>query len=170
MTSVVERLRAWTRRRVDLGSHESGMTMVEILMAVAILGIAVVGIVSSLSTASLASDYHRKQATGDTVMKSYAEVLQQSAQTFGYANCQTGQATPAHYNAAALLPYSWVPEQVDGVYTARVANVQYGHATGSAWSFNGTCTADEGLQKLFLEVTSADGRDTETLEIIVRRS
>lgn len=158
MAAAVGRLRAWGRRVAELGGHQSGMTMVEILVAVSILGIAVVGIVSSLSTASLASDYHRKQATGDTVMKSFAEVLQQRAQSFAYANC----TTVAHYNA---VPLSWTPEPG---YTATVTGVQYGHGP-SPWTFNGTCTSDEGLQKLSLRVTSGDGRDTETLDILVRR-
>ena len=169
MAAVIRRLQvSWARRDAELGGRQSGMTMVEILVAVSILGLAVIGIVSSLSTASLASGYHRKQATGDTVMKSYAEILQQRVESFAYANCQSGAATPANYNA---VPLSWTPEQSDGVYAATVTAVQYGHAgsPGAPWTFNGTCTSDEGLQKLALRVTSSDGRDTETLDIIVRR-
>ena len=162
MSAVVRRLQAWARHRAAL-DRQSGITLVEILVTVAILSIAVVGIVSSLSTASLASDYHRKQATGDTVMKSFAEVLQQSSQRFGYADCTTGSATAVHYNKPALLA-GWAPEPG---YIAEVIGVQFGHA-GSPWTFGACGSSDEGLQKLSLRVASDDGRDTETLDIIVR--
>jgi type II secretory pathway pseudopilin PulG len=54
---------------------EAGETLAEILVTIAILGLAIVVIVGALGTALRASAIHRTHATADTVARSAAETL-----------------------------------------------------------------------------------------------
>jgi prepilin-type N-terminal cleavage/methylation domain-containing protein len=145
---------------------EAGMTLVEILVAVAILGIAVVGIVSGLGTASLASDRHRKQATADTVVKSYAEAINQKVGAIGYVSCTTAGTqiplasyAPSNLNSGFSAPTG---------YSASVTSIRYWNTTAGA--FQPTCPGpDNGAQLLTLSSQSSDGRDTEIVEVVVRK-
>lgn len=90
------------RRR---GRGDAGETLLEVLIALVILGGAIAALVGGLSTAILSSGRHREQATANNLLRSYAEALKQTARD-GY-NC-TGTAytvssdryvTPAGWNA-----------------------------------------------------------------------
>src|SRR5204862_2610228 len=54
---------------------EAGETLVELLVAIAILGVAIVVIVGGLGNAILASNVHRNYATAGTVARNAAETL-----------------------------------------------------------------------------------------------
>src|SRR5262245_45561094 len=54
---------------------EAGESLVEILVAISILGVAVVALVAGLAASILDSTVHRQHATGDTVARSVAECL-----------------------------------------------------------------------------------------------
>jgi len=136
---------------------EDGMTLAEVLVTVTLLGLAVAAIVAALGTLSLSSDRHRKQVNADTVVRSYAEAIKQRAAMGLYAPCAATTYTtptwsaPAGYTAAILTTAPDAP--------------QYWHASGG---FSTSCGSDEGAQKLTLRAQSADGRDVETLSIVVR--
>lgn len=57
----------------------SGFTLVEVLVAVVILGIAALGIIPAVQALVLSSENHRGQATADSVLRSYAEVVERKA-------------------------------------------------------------------------------------------
>jgi prepilin-type N-terminal cleavage/methylation domain-containing protein len=159
----------WVRRRLaPLRSSEGGMTLVEILCAVAILGIVIPGIIAGLGTVSLASDYHRKQATADTVVKSYAENLKSRVQSVAYRSCVPDSASATATNQTYEVPTTlWAPPTG---YSVSIKTVEFWHSTAPAANpFNTTCTPDEGAQRLTLKAVSGDGRDTEELQIIVRK-
>lgn len=138
-------------------AEEGGVTLVEVLLAVAILGIAISSIVSAMGSASLASDYHRKNVNGDTVVRSYAEVIKQRASVGAYfASCTP---IPSYAVPASV----WAPPSG---YSVSVASVQFWH---SGSGFTTTCGTDEGAQLLALQAQSTDGRDTESLDVIVRQ-
>lgn len=137
-------------------NDERGESLVEIMVAVVILGIAAVAMLSGLWMSVKASDQNRGEATGGAYVRSFAEAIQNHIDTTGYAAC--GSAASA-YQAVT------VPNLPSG-YTKAVANVQ--SWTGSAW---GACTAD-GIQRVQLTVTS-DGdtthRVTESLTVVLRK-
>src|SRR5205085_7474269 len=54
---------------------EGGTTLVEILVAVVVLGTAVLSLVLGVGSLATRSDGHRRMATADTVARSYAEAL-----------------------------------------------------------------------------------------------
>lgn len=163
---MITALKRWAHRRLAALRSEGGFSLAEILISVTILGIAIIGLTSAMGTASLASDYHRKQATADTVLKSYAEVLKQRVQLVSYVGCTTTYATPSTWTAESGYTVSIVP-----------GSFRYWHAAApspaNGWTtddpFSTVCGADEGAQKLTLKAVSDDGRDIETLDIIVRK-
>ncbi|MBI4729748.1 MAG: type II secretion system protein [Acidobacteria bacterium] len=134
-----------TRRRA--GRDERGTTLVEVLVAVAIMGVAFTSILGGIATSIMASDMQRKEATAETVLRSYSEAVRLTA----YSSC-----------AAA---YSAVYSPPSGFET-RVLSIEYWE---SGTTFQPTCAADTGLQRLTLEARSTDGKASETVQILKRR-
>src|SRR6476646_7429602 len=54
---------------------ETGETLAEIVVTVAIIGLAVVALVGALATGIAASSNHRQRSTADTVARSVAEAI-----------------------------------------------------------------------------------------------
>jgi prepilin-type N-terminal cleavage/methylation domain-containing protein len=129
---------------------EAGVTLIESLVSIAILGIAFAVFVGGMFTSILGSDVHRKQATAETVIRQYAEAVK----SIGWSDC----ATSSSFAAAVPSGYS--------TFTSTVTGVTY----WSAGAFVATCPApDQGLQKVTLRVASNDGRDAESVEIVKRK-
>jgi type II secretory pathway pseudopilin PulG len=146
-------------------STQRGDTLVELLVAVAILGIAVVALVGGIGTSILVSDVHRKDATAEAVVRSYAESIQSGVALDDalstYVDCGTA-------GAYAAPPGFSVPHG----YTASVTGVQYW--TGTAFASAGhACSTradtDTGIQRLTLRVSSTDTNAVETLDVIIRK-
>ncbi|MDQ1621416.1 MAG: hypothetical protein QOE19_3985 [Actinomycetota bacterium] len=130
--------------------RDAGLTLVEVLLAVAILGIGVTAIVGGMMTSIKSSDMERRAADGQTAMRAYAEAVAGAT----YAACAssytaTGFTAPAGFSASMTVTY-W---------------------NASTSSFGSSCTVptDSGLQKVALTVAATDGRATETLSIAKRK-
>ncbi|HJQ47749.1 MAG TPA: type II secretion system protein [Amycolatopsis sp.] len=129
---------------------DRGETLLELLVAVVILGIAGVAIAGGLITSVRASDIHRKQATAGAAVRDYAETIETAVDTGGgYVAC----GTPAYTYAAPPG------------FSRTISQIQYW--TGSA--FQSGCTSDSGLQRLTLQVASSDGRASEQLVVVIRK-
>jgi Tfp pilus assembly protein PilV len=128
---------------------DRGESLLELLIAVTIMGVAVVAIVGGIGVSVLMSDIHRKQATAGTLVRDYGEAIMTST----YTTCATTASYPP---ASGSIPTG---------YTAAIASVRYW--TGSAWSTS--CTPDKGVQQLTVQVASADGRASESLVVVVRK-
>jgi prepilin-type N-terminal cleavage/methylation domain-containing protein len=142
-------------RRLARGDQR-GETLIELLVAMSILGVAVVALVSGIGTSVVVSDVHRKEATAGATVRTYAEAIETAvdAPTTGYdLSCAgvSAYATPAGFS-------------VPTGFTARVTAIQYWNGT----AFGSTCSADVGVQKLSLLVSSVDGRAKESLDVIIR--
>lgn len=124
---------------------EAGFTLVELLLTIAILGIAVVAVVGAMMTSIQVSDLGRRQADGQTQLRAYAEAVAGA----GYTTCATSYPTsyspPSGYTAAMTVAY-W---------------------DGSS-AFTATCGTDKGLQRVTLTITATDGRGSETVAIAKR--
>ena len=68
---------------------EGGFTLIELLVTVAILGVAFATFVGGMGVSILASDFHRKQSTSQTVLRNFAEAIKAAT----YVGC----ATPVSY-------------------------------------------------------------------------
>jgi prepilin-type N-terminal cleavage/methylation domain-containing protein len=128
---------------------DRGETLLELLVALAIMSVAVVALVGGLGTSVVMSDIHRKQATAGMILRNYAEAVTATVDAGGYP---TGCAPPA---TAFTAPSG---------FKATVVSMQYW--TGSGWT---TCAGDTGLLQLKLQVASLDSRAVEKLVIEVRK-
>ena len=135
-----------------MGSHvvepvDRGATLIELVMAVAILGIAFAALIGGMFTFTYAAASHSRQASGAEYIREYAEAIAGAA----YQNCATtyaptGFSTPAGWTLGAVAVNYW-----------------------NASAFVATCpSVDLGLQRVHLSLSSTDGRDTETLDVVKR--
>lgn len=138
-------------------SSDEGFSLIEVLVAVTIMGVAVVAIISAIMTSVVASDVHRENATGETVLRSYAETTKEHAAA-NYAPCATTY-TPTFTPVAG--------------FTA--SPVQLAHRSGSVWvdgapsACSSATPPTDVVQRLTLQVQSDDGHSTESTQIVVRK-
>src|SRR5690349_17582143 len=97
---------------------DRGETLLELGVALAILGMAVVAVVGGMSAAVMLSDVHRKQATAGVAVRDYAEAMQTAV-----AN--------GHYTACAAPAAGFVPFTAPTGYTKSVADIRFWN--GTAW-------------------------------------
>lgn len=135
---------------------EQGESLLELLIAVAIMGIAVVAIMAGLVTSVLISDVHRKQATAGTAVRDYAEAMQTAVAGGNYMACGASSWYQSHSGFTAPTGY-----------TATVLSGSMRYWTGGAWQAG--CSTDLGLQKLTVQVASNDGRATERVDVVLRK-
>lgn len=143
-----------SRRR--LHREDGGETLIELIVALSILGIAAVAILAGVMTSIRASTLHRNEASGGAYVRSFAEAIQNHIDTSGgYAPCGSAVAT---YQGVA------VPSLPAG-YARTVSDVQ--SWTGSSW---GACSAT-GVQRVRLTITTTggDSRAEETLTVVLRQ-
>lgn len=133
---------------------EAGETLVEILVAVVIMGTAVVAIMGGFTTSILGSVLHRSHARIQTVLREHAEVIESG----GYpASCASPTPTPA------------ATTESDG-FTSNVTGVQFWNGDNPA-TF-GSCssgTLANGVAKVSLKAASSDGKVSESLDVFVRK-
>lgn len=141
---------------------DDGFSLVEILLTIAIVGIAFAAILGGMVTSIVVSDLHRKQAMADALARSAAEAVKDHA--VAYVDC----AGPDAYRDA-------LPSAPSG-YAVTVTNVRYWDGTapavGAAYSpnFQASCPSpDRGMQLITVRAGSTDGSATETVELVKRR-
>jgi type II secretory pathway pseudopilin PulG len=155
--------------RVRPGSRDTGETLVELIIAVAIMGITVVAIVGGVATTILMSDVHRKQATAGSYVRSYAEAVQ----NYVAAGNFDATASPNYGASKVLLPQSWEE------FTAPNTGINPPIVSVQCWdeadqnfpkppAGNG-CTAGSTVQQVTVNVASTDSRASESLVVVVRK-
>lgn len=153
-------------------ASEAGTSLAEVLVTVVIMGIAFATILGSMTTSIFASDTHRKMATGETAIRSFAESVKSAAYI---------PVPPAACTATGPYTVTYTPpddhpnlpgpdftaafQSADGVAPA----ISYWDPVAKAWT-TACPSSDPGAQLLSLKVTTADGRIKETLQIVKRKS
>lgn len=135
--------------------RERGESLLELVVAIALMGVAVVAVMSGLTTTVLMSDVQRKQATAVATVRNYAEALQQYVADGHYVAC----ATASSYVVPGFSPPAG--------FTAKVVSGSVQYWTGVLWL--PLCLPDRGLQRLRISVASTDGRAAETLDVVLRK-
>lgn len=142
-------------------SPDDGFSLVEILLTIAIVGIAFAAILGGMVTSIVVSDLHRKQAIADALARSAAEAVKDHA--VAYVDC----AGPAAYrDALPSPPPSYAVSIVDVRYWDGAAPTM---GTPYSPAFRSSCSSDHGMQLITVRASSADGDAVETVELIKRR-
>lgn len=155
--------------------RELGELLIEVVVAVAIIGSAVVGMVAALGGAFRFAGVSRVDATGDLILVRYAEVLE----ALPYEPCQPG-TTPYSTSAAGAIPTTGLPAGItagplgsgDGTsHTFELAVDAVSHWNGAIapGAFVAGCGAsDSGIQALRLRARAGDGTYDRHLTIVKR--
>jgi type II secretory pathway pseudopilin PulG len=149
------------RRRVSNGRHQdAGETLIELMIAIAIMGITFVALLGGITTSANATIIFKDQAGVETVLASAAGILDNAA----YVDCTSTSPTPLSAYEADMAAVGTTAGA-----TARATAVQ--DWNGSA--FQNTCydyQADyyQSLQLITLTVTSPDGAIVKTLAVTKR--
>ena len=142
------------RLAVDARS-ERGDTLVEVMMTVAILAVAFVGILAGLATAIRLSGIHRGQANADVVLTSAAESVKNQT----YIACPVVIVTSYNPTSGVTLPSGWSSSNVT------ITAVQKWNGTAFQASCPGT---DQGLELVTITATTPDGKSTESIDVLKR--
>lgn len=133
--------------------NERGESLLELMIAIALMGVAVVALMAGVATTITISDTQRKQATAAMTVRDYAEALQEYVADGNYRNCATTYAVPGFTPPAG--------------FSARVVPGSVQYWTGLLWL--PLCLPDQGLQRLRVSVRSEDGRVEERLDLVLRK-
>jgi prepilin-type N-terminal cleavage/methylation domain-containing protein len=153
---------------------EGGFSLAEILVTIVIVGVVFTAILNELLVSITVSALNRKQATADTLARSAAEWIKNSVQTH-YLPC-AGAPNPTYtFTGLPLSPdASGYSVQLG---TNGSSGVEYWNGAtippGASPVFVSTCppppkTADQGLQRITISVTSPDGQATESVQVLKR--
>ncbi len=82
------------------GHNESGETLLEILIAIVVIGLVISGYFSAFSTASTVSGTHRDVATADGLLRDAAELTKNTVR----ASCSTGSTYSVDYSSLVTSP------------------------------------------------------------------
>lgn len=139
---------------------EAGVSLIEAILAVFILGSAIVALIGGLGTSLIASDAQRKNVTADAVVRSWAEKLQAAP----WVSCAT-KATSAY--SAATLGVTAPPK-----YAApTIASIDYWQGNSPA-TYGASCVSGgptDTAQRITLVELSSDGRGGQRLQIVKRK-
>ena len=146
-------------------ADEDGFSLPELLITIVIVGITFVAILTGLMTTIRVSATHRTQATTDSVARSAAEWVKDIAHNPYRTTCNG----PAMYSLGSLPTPSG--------YSATITRVEYwdGVAPSATGTYNlsshilSSCTGgDQGLQRITIVASSANGQASETVQILKR--
>lgn len=137
------------RPRARPDHEDSGQTLVELVIAVAIMGVAVVAVVGAIAASVVMSDLHRKQTTASASVRNYAE------------------AVAGRYDPSPSPSYSPAEVGLDlpAGFRARMTAVQCWDDAGNRF---GPCVTSNAVQMVTLTVESTDARVAESLVLVVR--
>lgn len=132
---------------------EAGATLVEILVAVVVIGVGFVAVLGGMGTSFALSAFHREQARTESEIRRYAEAVKASSYAAScpatYTKAGIGFAPGAHFTADEPVVADYLDESSGG---------------STACS-----TATPKMQLVRLTVTSTkDTRAVETIDVVKR--
>jgi type II secretory pathway pseudopilin PulG len=158
------------------GRSEAGTTLIELIMAVAIMGVAFVAILGGIGSAIIGADVQRRDATAGLVLSSAAERIVAETAPYEYKTC------------VGIVPGMPYPNPADATspesgYTVKVTRVTFWDPSSNRFVAGpASCTPDpldpadvpedSGLQLIQLTATSASGTrapKVEVLEVVKRK-
>lgn len=151
------------------GRHDRGATFVEMLVAIVLLGTAVVGTLTALRTTLIGTRIDRNHSSAYSWLQSASDSLAVTPyrSCVSSTNAQIVTAYEAAANAA-VRPVGW--ESTTGA-TVDVTAVRYLSRAGTTESWGTTCAAGDPdspvyAQLVTVEVVSPDGSFSARLDVI----
>lgn len=132
---------------------DAGDTLVEVLLALAIVAVSAVALIGSVLTGISASSEHRTLADSDTYLRSYADAAAQQIQR---------QNNPLWHGCASSYAVT-APSDIPASFTIGISTIQYWN--GGSWS--STCAASSAPQLITIAVTSPS-QLSQSLSFVVR--
>lgn len=155
-------------------TSEAGETLLELLISIAIVGIAVTALLGGLRMAVQGSTLDERQVHAQALLRSWGEHVVSATTDDTYVAC----ATPGTYSAAPWAYTSPTPpaglQPLPDDFTAEVTSVEYLTSPGPAGTagFGSSCPTDYGVQRVELTMRVADAQQPgfdATYEVVVRR-
>ena len=153
-------------RQLTVGSErDRGDTLVELIIAIAVIGIAVSGLIAALITALMSSGVHRSLANLDSILRSNAEEATYLIELQPSAWFQDGATvTPTTYNS------NTIPFSTPSGYTIVISGIGYWNSSTDQFDSSYVAPSDtSGYQLLTLKATAPSGA-SETLSVGLRSS
>jgi type II secretory pathway pseudopilin PulG len=143
--------------RLEARDSERGDTLLEVIIAVAILAIAGVALIGSVLTSITSSSQHRTMTQSDTYLKSYANAAAQQIQR---------QTNPLYKPCASSYAVT-TPADIPNTYTIGIASIQYWQG-GNNGSWGGSCSQGNDPAQLITVAVTSPTQGTESLSFAVR--
>ena len=148
----------------DAEASQDGFSLIEVLIAVAILGLGFTALLGALGVAFSGSNSYRGQSDAKTVVISAAERVKQAA----YVDCATASS---YVNAARLVgtdfPSSW-GSQAQAQSRINVIEVRYWDGTSFVSACSDTASTYLKVQQITVTATSPNDRATERITVVKR--
>jgi prepilin-type N-terminal cleavage/methylation domain-containing protein len=142
------------------GDPERGVTLVETLIAMVILGLTVAALLTGFAASIRAGRIGREIAKAETVQRTFVENvvhIPQGSETDGFRACTSG------------TPPTYAPLTQDG-YVAQVVAVQYWVDGSDPASFGGCANDASGLQRVTVRVTPPNGSPLADTFVFMRKT
>jgi type II secretory pathway pseudopilin PulG len=148
------------------GPDDRGETLVELMVAIGIIGVTVVAVLGGIAASVKMTDIHRKQARANAFLRAAAEQVESTVAALptGYRACGSAGAGVAAYEPSVDIA---VP--ASSGFEANVTNVESWDAAASPPRFVACASTDSGVQRVTIRVRSTDDRAIETLGVIIRK-
>ena len=156
---------------------QAGLTLIEVLVTVAILGIAFVTVVGGMAVSIAGSDLHRKQATSQTVLRNLAEFVKRVPYECSGQYAEVMQTFSDEVTEPVVMPATAAPGSAEATYTIEFVRPDPSSYPAELWEGEAQaqfrslpslppdavpddpCEMDTGLQRLTLRVRSVARSD-----------
>jgi type II secretory pathway pseudopilin PulG len=143
------------QRRWPPANGDRGETLLELVVAIAILGVSIVAVGAGVVMSVKMSAIHRNQATAAAALHNFAETV-----AGAYQGC--GGSTPPNYPALlSLAPPAG--------FSTPTATVKFWDPAASSFSARSCPPSDPGLQQVTLNLATNDQLVSESLVVVVRK-
>ena len=146
----------------DRRPGDAGESLIEVLLSIAIMGLAFVAALGGMRLGLIGSQVHRSQATAETVLLSAVEKVKSQST---YTPCAVANDAAYLPDAQSVVPSGWAAS------TVSIPSVEYWN--GSGFQTTG-CASLEAvatilrIQLITVQVTSPEGDAVETMSFVKR--
>lgn len=149
-------------------NYDRGDTLLEILIALAIIGLTATALLTAFATAITSSRIHRDIATNDQVLRSvtetaFSQIQQQSSPK--YVSCAGASTYQPYLQPSSALPSGSPLSTLYSTYTVTVNSVEYWNSSTN--SFVTTCASGSTSPQLITMTVSAPNGATKQFQFTV---